>query len=94
MQEAWQSFEGPASHLVEEGVVRVVGGPDGIEVVTLHGHRVQDHGLQRHYLAPDVVVLVPVRACYRDWSAVDPHLSPGDLDLAGINVTGNKQENN
>lgn len=80
-------------HLVKKGVVRIVGGPDGVKIVPLHGHRVQDHGLQRHYLAPNVVVLVSVRACYRDRPAVDPQLSPRDLDLAGIDVQETKQEN-
>ena len=51
-------------------MIGVVRRPDGVEVKALHQQHVSHHGLERHHLAPPVVVLVAVGACNRDPPAV------------------------
>ena len=60
---------------VEGGIVGVVGGPDGVDVVPLHQKNIFEDGIGRHRASEFAVELVAVHAPDHDFLSVDEEIS-------------------
>ena len=69
-------------HLVEIGVIGIVRGPDGIEIILFHQSQILEDFIEADGLSTCGTMIVSIHSLNQQGLAVDQKLSVGDFDVA------------